>query len=209
MYEAIIYGCVVVLIGYFLGKSRRAVQDNQGEAAVRRALTKRFTGREYHLLNNVTLPSDDGTTQIDHILVSTHGIFIIEVKHYSGWIFANHDAAVWTQVIYRRKSKFQNPIRQNMKHMMAVSRLLDFLPPKSIYAAVVFTGDAEFKTDRPEGVFDLEGLIQYIAGFTESTQSMNRVELCVGRLECTRRLISGKTDVEHEAYLRRKFGEVE
>ena len=34
------------------------------------------------------LPADDGgTTQIDHILVSKYGIFVIETKNRKGWIF--------------------------------------------------------------------------------------------------------------------------
>jgi len=35
----------------------------------------------------------------------------------------------------------------------------------------------------------------------------NRLQFCVGRLECHRKLISGQTDVEHQAYLNRKFGD--
>lgn len=47
-------------------------------------------GEEYILLNNCTLPDQEqGTTQIDHILISPYGIFIIETKNYTGWIFGN------------------------------------------------------------------------------------------------------------------------
>jgi Nuclease-related domain. len=60
---------VAVAIGFGLGRFRRAAVENQGEAAARRALTKNFAGTSYHLLNNITLPSNDGTTQIDHVLV--------------------------------------------------------------------------------------------------------------------------------------------
>lgn len=92
--------------GFLLGRYRRKVVENQGEAAIRKALTKNFTGTAYHLLNNITLPFEDGTTQIDHILLSKHGIFVIESKHYSGWIFANASWPTWTQVIYYYKKKF-------------------------------------------------------------------------------------------------------
>ena len=40
-------------------------------------------------MNHVTLRMDGGTTQVDHILVSRFGVFVIETKDYSGWIFAN------------------------------------------------------------------------------------------------------------------------
>ena len=43
---------------------------------------------EYRIMNDVYLPLPDGTTtQIDHIVVSQYGIFVVETKTYSGWIF--------------------------------------------------------------------------------------------------------------------------
>ena len=41
----------------------------------------------YHRLNNTTLPlANGGSTQIDHVIVSKYGIFVIETKNYKGWI---------------------------------------------------------------------------------------------------------------------------
>ncbi|MCP5461876.1 MAG: NERD domain-containing protein [bacterium] len=44
---------------------------------------------EYYSFNDVVLKTPDGTTQIDHILISPYGIFVIETKDYSGWIFGS------------------------------------------------------------------------------------------------------------------------
>lgn len=202
---ALIAGALIA--GFLLGRYRRKVVENQGEAAIRRALTKNFTGATYHLLNNITLPFEDGTTQIDHILLSRHGIFVIESKHFSGWIFANSSWPTWTQVIYYYKQKFQNPLRQNYKHVKAIQKVLDFVPSEQIHSVVAFTGNAEFKTERPAGVFDVAGLIQHIGQFTTEVLTENRLQFCVGRLECHRKIISGKTDVEHQEYLNRKHGD--
>src|SRR6266542_5098071 len=49
-------------------------------------------------------------TQVDHILVSSFGVFVIETKDYKGWIFADAKQANWTQVLFRHKFTFQNPI---------------------------------------------------------------------------------------------------
>jgi len=35
---------------------------------------------KYNLIHNVTLLTEDGTTQIDHIVVSQYGVFVIETK---------------------------------------------------------------------------------------------------------------------------------
>jgi hypothetical protein len=194
-------------VGFGLGRFRRRAVENQGEAAVRRALTRHFTGPSYHLLNHLTLPFDGGTTQIDHVLVSTSGIFVIESKHYRGSIFANGASPTWTQVIFTRKYTFQNPLRQNYKHIKALQQLLDFVPREHIHSLVAFTGDAMFKSERPKGVFDVVGLVRHIRQFTGEVLTQNRLQFCVGRLECHRKLISGQTDVEHQAYLNRKFGD--
>ena len=83
-------------------------------------------------------------------------MFVIETKDYKGWIFADAKQANWTQVLFRHKFTFQNPILQNFRHVRAVQRLLDFLPPGAIKSVVVFTGEAEFKTELPQGVESLE-----------------------------------------------------
>ena len=207
--QIVIAVLVALAIGFGLGRLRRAAVENQGEAAVRRALTQHFTGPSYHLLNNITLPYDDGTTQVDHVLVSRSGIFVVESKHYSGWIYADSSSPTWTQVTFKHgqyKYKFQNPLRQNYKHLKAIQQLLDFVPAEHVHSLVVFTGNAEFKTERPTGVFDIKGLVQHIRQFTGNVLSENRLQFCVGRLECHRKLISRQTDVEHQAYLNKKFG---
>lgn len=194
-------------IGFALGRWRQGLEENRGEAAVRRELAVRFASSSYHLLNNVTLPTEDGTTQIDHILVSRFGIFVLETKHYTGWLYANPGAPQWTQVIYKKHYKFQNPIHQNRKHVSTVARLLDFLAHDQIHSVVVFTGDATFKTERAGGVVSLSELHEHLGAFKEEVLSENRVQFCVGRLECHRKALTKQTDVEHRAYLRRKFGE--
>jgi hypothetical protein len=71
----------------------------------------------YKILNDVMLPSrgNSSTTQIDHIVVSNHGIFCIETKAHKGWIFGNANQDYWTQVIFRYKARFYNPLRQKLR----------------------------------------------------------------------------------------------
>jgi hypothetical protein len=199
---------VAFLIGLLLGRFRasRDQYQNSGETLLSSTVLVNFKSPDYHLLNHVTLPLKDGTTQVDHILVSRFGVFVIETKDYKGWIFANPKQASWTQVLFNSKFRFQNPIHQNFRHVRAVQDLLDFLPPEAIRSVVVFTGDAEFKTEVPAGVFNLAGFVDYIRENTTAVMSLNRLQFCVGRLETTRLAISGKTDVEHVESLERRHG---
>jgi len=180
--------------------------QNRGEAKLSRGVMARFRPPNYHLFNHITLRQKDGTTEIDHILVSRFGIFVIETKDYNGWIFADAEDRYWTQIFYRAKFTFQNPIRQNYKHVCAVRNLLDFLEPNLIHPVVVFTGDAEFKTDVPDGVFYLPDFLNFVEIFGTEVMSLNRVQFCVGRLEAARLAITNATDVEHVQELRRRHG---
>ena len=76
-------------------------------------------GDIYRDFNNVTINANNGTTQIDQIIVSKFGIFVIEVKNLKGWIFGDEKTAKWTQVLYGKKYQFQNPLRQNFRHTKA------------------------------------------------------------------------------------------
>lgn len=202
----ILYLLLALAIGYLFGRYHAASFQNHGEALVCRELQANFSGPDFHLLNHITLKIKDGTTQIDHILVSRFGVFVIETKDYKGWIFANAKHATWTQLLYRVKFKFQNPIFQNMRHVRAVEELLEFLPSEAIKSAVVFTGSAEFKTDMPSGVYTLSGLIEHLKSANEEVMSLNRVQFCVGRLETARLAITRHTDIEHVKSLQRKHG---
>src|SRR5574338_503996 len=96
-----------LLTGYVLGRFLPYLFQNRGEARLARALSSRFPAPAYHLLNHLTLPVGDGTTQIDHVLVSRFGVFVIETKHYSGWIFGSPEDRYWTQSQLRGKHRFQ------------------------------------------------------------------------------------------------------
>lgn len=188
---------VGLAFGYLHRRFRPEDFQNRGEARVSRELRTHFASSDYHLLNHVTLRLGDGTTQIDHILVSRFGVYVIETKHYNGWIFADARQRYWTQVLFNARFKFQNPLHQNYRHLCAVRELLDFLSPESIRPVVVFTGPAQFKTDTPPGVFRLSDLIDHLRYQKQEIMSANRMHFCIGRLEATRLTISGETDLEH------------
>ena len=57
----------------------------------------------YHRFHNIIIPSDNGTTQIDHLLISKYGIYIIETKNIKGWIFGSEKQERWTQVLFDYK----------------------------------------------------------------------------------------------------------
>ncbi|MDA2269250.1 nuclease-related domain-containing protein [Bacillus cereus] len=96
-----------------------------GEKLVKRILSK-LDPKSYFVLHNVTVYTEYGdTTQIDHIVIAETGVFVIETKNYEGWIYGSEKAARWTQGIFRKKSSFQNPFRQNYKHIKAIEWVME------------------------------------------------------------------------------------
>ena len=142
----------------------------------------------YRELNNVTIPTGDGTTQIDHVIVSRYGIFVIEAKNMNGWIFGDEKSAEWTQSLPGGKFKFQNPLRQNYRHIKCLSDFLGVDHDK-FHSVVMFWGESTFKTAMPEYVLD-KGYTSYIKSKISVLFSEDEVEQIVtaiqsGRLPAT------------------------
>lgn len=203
---------ILIFLGFIFGYRLKAqlfrrnpdYLQNQGEALVSKLLLAELPNESWHLLNNITLEVDGGTTQVDHILVSRFGLFVIETKDYDGWVFGDEKSKRWTQITRSGKYPFQNPIHQNYKHLKAVQALMDFLPKEQVISLVVFIGAAKFKTVQPDGVFSINELINYLKSLNKEVLSDNRMQFCVGRLECKRLALTRETDIQHQAHIQAK-----
>ena len=124
--------------------------------------------------HDVIIPSNNGTTQVDHILVSPFGLFIVETKNLKGWIYGSETQSKWTQVVYKNKYSFQNPLKQTYRHKKVLSKFLD-LNESNIETVVYFNGNSEFKTELPSNVLSY-GLGSYIQQFEDTVLSNDEVE---------------------------------
>jgi len=120
-------------------------------------LAKEYLDDSYKIMSDVVLKFDNGTTQIDQIIVSLYGIIVVEVKTYKGWIYGSNGR--WTQKLYRRQYRFQNPLKQNCKHINALQHLLK-LPDEMFRSLIVFSGEAKFRTVMPENI--VRGGMEYL-----------------------------------------------
>ena len=170
------------------------------------AHVKKGLGEEYMLLNNVTIPDgEQGTTQIDHILISPYGVFIIETKNYTGWIFGGVRQKQWTQKIYKKSYKFQNPLHQNYKHSKVLEMVLnDVLDPQYLHSVIVFTPRSEFKTEMPANVFRGKAWLKYVKSFNDEVISPMKQKRIRYRIEKEVLEPSWKTDRQHVEYLKQK-----
>lgn len=100
---------------------------------------------EYTVFNDLLFESNGRSTQIDHVVVSSYGIFVIETKGYNGWIFGGENSEYWTQTIYKSKHQFYNPIKQNEGHVRFLRYLLRNEVEIPFVPIVVFNNAAELK----------------------------------------------------------------
>jgi len=163
---------------------------------------------QYHLNKNVTLPTEDGTTQIDHIIVSEYGIFIVETKNLKGWIFGNEKQRFWSQKIYKHTNKFQNPLHQNYKHIKTIQNALN-IESNKIFSLIVFTGDSTFKTEMPENVKHGVSYLDYIKSKTRKIISQKEVTEIIASIESGRLSRSFKTNREHVKHVKNIIKEKE
>ena len=177
-----------------------------GESVINIATWLKLDKEVYQRLNNITLPLDNGgSTQIDHVIVSRYGIFVIETKNYKGWIYGNEKQKQWTQAFANgSKYKFQNPLRQNYLHIKTLAELLA-LKTNYFHSMIAFVGECELKTrdELPAHVLK-GGIISYIKSKQEEILTLEEVASIVEQIETKRFTKSWHTNRAHKAYLKDK-----
>lgn len=102
-------------------------------------------------LFNCYIPKEDGTmTEVDMILLHESGIYVLESKNYSGWIFGTETQKQWTQTLATgkgktRKEHFLNPIIQNKVHLKWLQTYLKDFNNLTLYSYIVFSIRCELK----------------------------------------------------------------
>jgi len=105
---------------------------------------KYFENTGGKLLFNLYIPKGEyKTTEIDALLICPKGLFVVESKNYSGWIFGNEIQRNWTQIIYNHKKRFYNPIMQNKSHIKCLKNLVGQNIP--MFSVIVFSDRCTLK----------------------------------------------------------------
>lgn len=147
---------------------RPVIKGLVGELKTKLSQRLFLDSKVYPSFNNFIIQDESGSTQIDHIIVSKYGVFVIETKEMDGWIFGNERADHWTQTFFNNKIQFQNPLRQNYRHTKSLSKYLDINHDKMI-PVVIFWGDCKFKTQMPKHVIrgGIKGATNYIKSYSK------------------------------------------
>ena len=135
----IIIFILLILVTVFYKK----IRGFMGEFWVKQEL-KKLPKDKYIILNDIMIKSSKGTHQIDHIIISKYGIFVVEMKNYYGLITGEEHQNKWTQHLGKNKYYFNNPIHQNYGHIKALEELLNLREDKFI-SIICISNQAKLK----------------------------------------------------------------
>lgn len=93
---------IIIVLTYRILKPK--IKGFMGEKTVS-AILSMLDKEKYMLINDVMVEYNGKTSQIDHVVISNYGVFVIETKNYKGWIYGDEYSQYWTQVIFKRKEK--------------------------------------------------------------------------------------------------------
>jgi len=164
---------VVVIIGS--GIVFRKTKGKQGEKQVATRLA-RLPRDRFKILNDLILQSGGYSTQIDHVVVSIYGIFVIETKYYQGDIYGGENSEYWTQNIYGHKYQLRNPLWQNQAHIKAIRKAIGDTGKIPIYNIVAFSAQASLHVSSSLPVLYWQSVVPYIKRYDQQVISESKAE---------------------------------
>ena len=153
----------------------RKSKGKRGEKQVA-VLLGLLSKKKYKVINDLLLQSGAYSTQIDHVVVSVYGVFVIETKYMQGWIYGGENSEFWTQNIYGHKYQLRNPLWQNQGHVRAILRLIGSQDNIPIHNIVAFSKQATLKIDRSLPVMYWWRVVPFIKRFKQPIISEARAD---------------------------------
>ncbi len=182
MKNAVILAVVLAVVLWIIKKILRnpARKGNAGENRVSGILHS-LPG-DYHVINNVIVPNQQGTSQIDHVVVSPYGVFVIETKNFSGRIYGTENGDQWKETFRTTgATSFRNPIKQNWGHIYALAGYLN-LDKRAFKPVIVFSNAAELKVETTTPVLYMSQLRKHILSYTQEIIPPAEVEAIYNRI---------------------------
>ena len=151
---SILLACIIIFL-----KSPK-MKGRIGEFRVSFNIGKEIPNEKY-IINDLLLFHEGKSYQIDHVVIKQTGIFVIETKNYSGFIYGKDKMRYWTQVLNYGKNKyrFYNPILQNKNHIYALSKIIG---KKDCFISIIVFPKAQIMTHFSEKVGSISDMKKWL-----------------------------------------------
>lgn len=181
--------------------------ENYGEKQIYECL-KDYELQGCKFLFNLYIPKNNGeTTEIDVLMISSKGIFVLESKNLSGYVKGDGKERYWTQIKTDEwgesiTERFYNPIRQNEIHVISLQQITSFEYP--IYSIVVFSDKCKLEYDsssidcetRVVTINDLKDAVAVVFKYMQSDMTDDDIETVYDLLYPYTQ-VSGETKMRH------------
>lgn len=168
-------GVILLILGILIDIYYPKFRGFMGEFWLKLEL-KKLPKNKYKLLNNIMVEDEKGTHQIDHVVISKYGIFVIEMKNYYGLIIGNQYKEKWYQYLGKRKYPFHNPMYQNYGHVKTLSIALN-LSEELFIPITCFSNQVKLKVTSNKPVVQVDTINRNILKYTEEIITCNLNEL--------------------------------
>ena len=145
---------------------------------------------DYRVFNDLLIRDGKYTTQVDHIIISRYGVFVLETKNVHGKVYGGGNAEFWKQYLpdlgYKRfgftqEHQLRNPIWQNEGHIKTLLRLV-FDNDVPVYGIVVFPNDADLMITAEKPVLHMRDVVPFIKQYRNVVLSSDQMGFYRGRL---------------------------
>jgi hypothetical protein len=170
---------VVIAMSIFTSR-RHAVK--RGGRRTRKIAAALLDAKTYHQMHDLVLETKDGTVQIDHVIVSPFGVFVIETMDMGGTIFGKTFDPDWTQTFKGETIKFPNPLKPNYDRKLALNGVLRIGADK-LFSIIAFTGNSTFEIAMPDNVTLGKDFVNYIKSKDAVLIEESEVPLIVAKIQ--------------------------
>ncbi|MFQ5546852.1 MAG: nuclease-related domain-containing protein, partial [Woeseia sp.] len=137
-----------------------------------RRLRKVFAAIGFDRIDGLLIPSaDEGEIQVDHLLLTSEGLLIVDIKDVNGAVFGSDKMQDWTVISDDHRFTFANPQHALYDRIAAVRQIVRQVP---VAGRILFLDDAEFTKGMPGLVCTLDSLLDE---FLEKNRSVGKVKV--------------------------------
>lgn len=138
---------------------------------------------DYRVYNDLLIRDGNYTTQVDHIIISRYGVFVLETKNVHGKVYGSGNAEFWKQYLpdrgykrhgYTQEHQLRNPIWQNAGHIKSLRRLV-FGNDIPVYGVVVFPQETGLYVEAEHPVLRMWDVVPYIKQYHDEVLSAEQM----------------------------------
>ena len=121
---------IILLLSLSNGEDQKRIAGKEGELQAKKILNHYLNENDL-LLNNVNISIHGRNTELDYVVINNNGIFIFEVKNFSGKLVGHEDDQYWNKYKISSGNKeyikeIRNPIKQLKREIYLLKEYLKY-----------------------------------------------------------------------------------